>query len=37
MGPAPIPDQVFEATGGVPPELINQLQGQMGIDLGNMG
>lgn len=36
MGPAPIPEQVFEATGGVPPELLAQLQGQMGMELPNM-
>ena len=36
MGPAPIPDQVFEATGGVPPELLAQLQNQMGMELPNM-
>jgi len=36
MGPAPIPDQVFEATGGVPPELLAQLQNQMGLELPNM-
>ena len=36
MGPAPIPDQVFEATGGVPPELLAQLQGQMGMELPNL-
>jgi hypothetical protein len=36
MGPAPIPDQVFEATGGVPPELMTQLQNQMGVELPNM-
>jgi len=37
MGPAPIPDQVFEATGGVPPELLTQLQNQMGLELPNLG
>ena len=31
------PPPAFEATGGVPPELISQLQGQMGLELGNMG
>ncbi len=36
MGPGPIPEQVFEGTGGVPPELINQLQNQMGVELPNM-
>ena len=36
MGPAPIPDQVFEATGGVPPELLAQLQNQMGMELPNL-
>ena len=36
MGPAPIPNQVFEATGGVPPELLAQLQNQMGLELPNM-
>jgi len=36
MGPGPIPEQVFEGTGGVPPELISQLQNQMGIELPNM-
>jgi len=36
MGPGPVPDQVFEATGGVPPELLAQLQNQMGIELPNM-
>ena len=36
MGGAP-PPPAFEATGGVPPELINQLQGQMGLELGNLG
>ena len=36
MGPGPIPDQVFEATGGVPPELLAQLQNQMGLELPNM-
>ena len=36
MGPAPPPDQVFEATGGVPPELLAQLQNQMGMELPNL-
>ena len=36
MEPGPIPDQVFEATGGVPPELLSQLQGQMGMELPNL-
>ena len=36
MGPGPIPDQVFEATGGVPPELVTQLQNQMGVELPNL-
>ena len=36
MGPGPIPAQVFEATGGVPPELLAQLQNQMGLELPNM-
>tara|TARA_R110000751_G_scaffold20222_7_gene59562 strand:+ start:3366 stop:5261 length:1896 start_codon:yes stop_codon:yes gene_type:complete len=36
MGPGPVPDQVFEATGGVPPELLAQLQNQMGLELPNM-
>ena len=36
MGPGPIPEQVFEGTGGVPPELISQLQNQMGVELPNM-
>jgi len=36
MGPAPIPEQVFEATGGVPPELLAQLQNQMGLELPNL-
>lgn len=36
MGPGPIPTQVFEGTGGVPPELISQLQNQMGVELPNM-
>ena len=36
MGPGPIPDQVVEATGGVPPELLAQLQNQMGRELPNM-
>ena len=36
MGPGPIPDQVFEATGGVPPELLAQLQNQKGLELPNM-
>tara|TARA_R100001463_G_scaffold4829_7_gene17255 strand:+ start:1068 stop:2957 length:1890 start_codon:yes stop_codon:yes gene_type:complete len=27
---------VFEATGGVPPELLSQLQGQMGLELPNL-
>ena len=36
MGPGPIPDQVFESTGGVPPELLAQLQNQMGLELPNM-
>jgi hypothetical protein len=31
--PGPIPHQVFEATGGVPPELLAQLQNQMGMEL----
>ena len=35
-GPAPIPDQVFESTGGVPPELLTQLQNQMGMELPNL-
>ena len=26
----------FEATGGVPPELLSQLQGQMGVELPNL-
>ena len=26
----------FEATGGVPPELLTQLQNQMGMELPNM-
>ena len=26
----------FEATGGVPPELLSQLQGQMGLELPNL-
>ena len=34
MAPAP-PQQVFEATGGVPPELLTQLQNQMGMQLPN--
>ena len=36
MEPGPIPDQVFEATGGVPPELLAQLQNQMGMELPNL-
>jgi hypothetical protein len=36
MGPGPVPDQVFEATGGVPPELLAQLQNQMGLELPSM-
>jgi len=36
MGPGPIPNQVFEATGGVPPELLSQLQNQMGVELPNL-
>jgi len=36
MGPGPVPEQVFEATGGVPPELLSQLQNQMGLELPNM-
>lgn len=36
MGPGPIPEQVFEATGGVPPELVAQLQNQMGVELPNL-
>ena len=36
MGPGPVPEQVFEATGGVPPELLAQLQNQMGMELPNM-
>ena len=36
MGPGPVPNQVFEATGGVPPELLAQLQNQMGVELPNM-
>ena len=36
MEPGPIPEQVFEATGGVPPELLSQLQGQMGMELPNL-
>jgi hypothetical protein len=36
MGPGPVPEQVFEATGGVPPELLAQLQNQMGLELPNM-
>ena len=35
MAPGPIPEQVFEATGGVPPELLMQLQNQMGMELPN--
>jgi hypothetical protein len=36
MGPGPVPEQVFEATGGVPPELLAQLQNQMGLELPNL-
>ncbi len=36
MGPGPIHNQVFEATGGVPPELLSQLQNQMGVELPNL-
>jgi hypothetical protein len=36
MGPGPIPEQVFEGTGGVPPELVKQLENQMGVELPNM-
>ena len=36
MAPGPIPDQVFEATGGIPPELLSQLQNQMGLELPNL-
>lgn len=36
MGPGPVPNQVFEATGGVPPELLSQLQNQMGVELPNL-
>jgi len=36
MAPGPIPQQVFEATGGVPPELLAQLQNQMGMELPNL-
>jgi len=36
MEPGPIPEQVFEATGGVPPELLSQLQNQMGMELPNL-
>jgi len=36
MGPGPVPEQVFEATGGVPPELLSQLQNQMGLELPNL-
>jgi len=36
MGPGPIPQQVFEGTGGVPPELVKQLENQMGIELPTM-
>jgi hypothetical protein len=35
-GPQPPPQQVFEATGGVPPELLTQLQNQMGMELPNL-
>ena len=35
-GETVIPTQVFEGTGGVPPELISQLQNQMGVELPNM-
>jgi len=36
MAPGPVPNQVFEATGGVPPELLSQLQNQMGMELPNL-
>jgi hypothetical protein len=36
MAPGPVPNQVFEATGGVPPELLAQLQNQMGMELPNL-
>jgi len=36
VGPGPVPEQVFEATGGVPPELLAQLQNQMGLELPNL-
>ena len=36
MAPGPIPQQVFEATGGIPPELLTQLQNQMGMELPNL-
>jgi len=34
----PVPDQVgaFAPTGGVPPELLAQLQNQMGIELPSL-
>jgi len=34
----PLPDQggAFAPTGGVPPELLSQLQNQMGIELPNL-
>ncbi len=36
MGPGPVPNRVFEATGGVPPELLSQLHNQMGVELPNL-
>ena len=36
MAPGPVPNQVFEATGGGPPELLSQLQNQMGMELPNL-
>ena len=35
-GAGPMPNQAFEATGGVPPELLAQLQNQMGVELPNL-
>ena len=40
FGQAPIPEGpdmgAFAPTGGVPPELLAQLQGQMGMDLAQL-
>ena len=35
-GGAPVPSDVFAPTGGIPPELLAQLQGQMGLELPSL-